>query len=435
MSKFTTYRPDIDGLRALSIIPVVLFHAQIPGFEGGFVGVDTFFVISGWLITSLIVSGIENKTFRFNDFYTRRARRLIPALLLVYSAAIGFTIIHGTSTEIDSTIKQIFASLFYLSNWYYLFEIDYFSPSSLDYILLHTWSLSIEEQFYLIFPILIFALMRVSRNAAVIFIIGITIISFVYSSFLSYSGQTNGSYYNSLSRFWEIGLGASAALTGLRLRRHASIIRVAALLVVLAAPLLITRDMPFPAPAALPSVLAALFLIVAVPTPSDWTSRVLETKPLVYLGRLSYSIYLWHWVIFAIAYKLGQFLLNSAPILIAVTLLLSVLTYHLVERPLRGAPYDRSQKLGAVALGGFASSLLLAAPFVLQAQRGEIERLDPQSAYARIMAYGESGFRESGELAIAYRGGECFLEPGGASNTCSRVLRGEPEYSEPGAHR
>lgn len=411
MSRPFVYRPDIDGLRALSIIPVVLFHAQVPFFEGGFVGVDTFFVISGYLITSLIVSGIENNDFHFSKFYLRRARRLLPALFLVYIFSLSFSLIVDSNIGIASTSKQIASGIIYLSNWYYFFEIGYFSSSSLDYMLLHTWSLSIEEQFYLVFPVAIWAFWKRSRRAALIFVIIATLASFAYSLHLSLSDSFNGAYYNSLSRFWEIGVGACVALANIRLMRFVTAVRLIALLVILGAPLVISASMPFPAPAALPSVVATVCLLITMPQKSEWVGVILSSRPFVYIGRLSYSIYLWHWVIFSAAYKLSYFSLATAPVLILLTVGVSIVAHHFIEQPLRVGAYRMLQKSAIAALAFAILTLFAVSPMVQQARRDAVASHDPASAYARIMGYGDQGFRESGELASAYRGGECFLEP------------------------
>tara|TARA_Y100001933_G_scaffold120835_2_gene120819 strand:+ start:33790 stop:34416 length:627 start_codon:yes stop_codon:yes gene_type:complete len=200
------YRADIDGLRALCILPVVLFHGAVPYFEGGFVGVDSFFVISGYLITTLIASDITDRKFSFGNFYRRRARRLLPALLFLYAAILVFSLAYYTPASLHSNLQQISASILLFSNFFYLERIDYFAGDNLSFMLLHTWSLSIEEQFYLVFPAALTIAMRtLGRSRAAVALLILTVASFLYSCYLAHwAGESSGAYYHSLSRFWQL---------------------------------------------------------------------------------------------------------------------------------------------------------------------------------------------------------------------------------------
>ncbi|ABI76812.1 acyltransferase family protein [Hyphomonas neptunium ATCC 15444] len=407
----TNYRSDIDGLRALSIAPVMLFHAGYAFMPGGFVGVDTFFVLSGYLITSLIGREIEDSVFSFRHFYMRRIRRLLPALICVYAAVLGFSWIYDTQQNFYSAAEQIFASIFYVSNVYYLFNIDYFTGESLDFILLHTWSLSIEEQFYLIFPVAIWLAYKVSKSCAQALLITATIASFVFSAYLSLSAKQDGEYYHSFSRFWELGIGGCVALFRLQITRWITPIRLMALTVIVAAPFLIQPEYAFPFPSAIPSVLATVCLIIAWDGGKDMISRSLSLPLIVYIGKISYSLYIWHWVIFVAANKMGLFRDEALPLVFLVTILVSITSYHIVEKPFRYGRSNLRSNKAVLSYLGLASVAFILTPYAYTLALGRTVPLNPQNAYEKIMALNAAGFRESGELARSYRGGECFLEP------------------------
>ena len=154
------YKPQIDGLRALAVLPVILFHAGFDTFEGGFVGVDIFFVISGYLITKLILEDINKKKFNLNNFYLRRARRLLPALFVVILITIPFSVVLMSNDQLIFYSKQIFSVIFFISNLFFWKNSGYFDPESDLQPLLHTWSLAVEEQFYIFFPILLILIFK-----------------------------------------------------------------------------------------------------------------------------------------------------------------------------------------------------------------------------------------------------------------------------------
>ena len=175
------YRAEIDGLRGLAVVPVILFHAGFELFSGGFVGVDVFFVISGYLITTMLIEDIENKRFSFVNFYERRARRLLPALFFVLIVCLPFVWTWMLPSQMKDFSESIFSVSVFLSNLYFMSQINYFAPSAELNPLLHTWSLSIEEQFYLFFPLLLLLLLKPSRRFALFGIFLFTIFSFTFS--------------------------------------------------------------------------------------------------------------------------------------------------------------------------------------------------------------------------------------------------------------
>ena len=205
------YRGEIDGLRAIAVIPVVFFHAGFNLFSGGYVGVDVFFVISGYLITTIIFKELENKTFSLANFYERRARRILPALIFVIIITTILSFIFLTRSELSAYFSSVIATLLFFSNFYFWKTSPYFSSESDLEPLLHTWSLSIEEQFYVLFPLLlIFFFKYLKKYIFFIFCFGF-ILSFLVCQFLALKTSGNFNFYFTLSRVWELALGAIAA--------------------------------------------------------------------------------------------------------------------------------------------------------------------------------------------------------------------------------
>ena len=205
------YRGEIDGLRALAVFPVVFFHAGFNLFNGGFVGVDIFFVISGYLITSIILRELEDNTFSLTHFYERRARRILPALFLVIFVTSLLSFVFLTRSELGSYFKSVNATLLLYSNFYFWKTVPYFQSESDLEPLLHTWSISIEEQFYIIFPILLILLNKYFRKSIIFFLTTGFILSLIFSHWaaLNTSGVLN--FYFTPSRAWELALGGIAA--------------------------------------------------------------------------------------------------------------------------------------------------------------------------------------------------------------------------------
>ena len=194
------YRSEIDGLRALAVIPVILFHAGFELFSGGFIGVDVFFVISGYLITSIIIDDLSNKRFSLVQFYERRARRILPALFFMLSICIPAAWILMTPNQMKDFSAGIFSVSLFLSNLYFMEQqVDYFAPSSELHPLLHTWSLAVEEQFYIFFPVILLILFKLSRQFAMILLILLLALSFLFSEWL-WREDLARSFYFSLKK-------------------------------------------------------------------------------------------------------------------------------------------------------------------------------------------------------------------------------------------
>lgn len=370
------YRPDIDGLRAVAVILVVLFHFGVKGFSGGYIGVDVFFVISGFLITSLIHDEIVQGRFSFARFYERRIRRIIPALFVVVAASFiaGWFIL--LPWDYDNFARSALATVTFVSNiWFWHETEDYFSRAGEYAPLLHTWSLAVEEQFYIVFPPLLILLARLLRPRRLMALVAaICAVSFVYSAFLV-AHQPEAAFFLSPGRAWELGLGALLAL-GLAPRLGNDWLRealaVAGLAAIVAAAVLFRHGTPFPGYAALAPCLGAAALIhTGVRGPGQrqtWVARTLSLRPVVFVGLISYSLYLWHWPILVFLRHVF-----ADPVLPArVTLLAAgasgaaaVLSWLFVERPLRARGRIRRREVfvawgaASVVIGCLALSICL----------------------------------------------------------------------------
>lgn len=291
------YRPEIDGLRALAIIPVVLFHAGVSGFSGGFVGVDIFFVISGFLITSIIARKMEEGRFSYRDFYERRIRRLVPPLLpvLVVSILIAFFALDIRAYREFSW--SVLTALTATSNWYFLSLEGYFGTNAFTKPLLNLWSLAIEEQFYLVFPAMLALGLAWGRRILVGFVITMLAASLGYAVWLVEQGLADAAFYNSAARFWELLFGAGLALMGTEARHRtvAIVARTVAVAMMVWSITVYTHKTEFPGLSALLPVAGATLFIWAGPAHHGPIYRVFSWTPVVAIGQVSYAWYLWHW--------------------------------------------------------------------------------------------------------------------------------------------
>ncbi|WP_339947704.1 acyltransferase family protein [uncultured Albimonas sp.] len=331
------YRADIDGLRAVAVLPVVLFHAQL-GFPGGFVGVDVFFVISGYLITSILLQSAGSDRFSLLDFYERRARRIFPALF----AMIFATLLVGAWLMIPSDFEALgrsaLATLLFVSNVLFFLEVGYFDVSAHLKPLMHTWSLAVEEQYYLIFPLVLHLVaQRFGRRAVVAALVAAAVISF---GLMLATAGTRSAFFLLPARGWELALGALlAACPGLspRSRRQAEALSLAGAVAVLAAIFALDDQTTFPGLATLLPCLGAAALISAGRGHAPLVSRALATAPFVWVGRLSYSLYLWHWpiIVFGAYGALSDPSLLEKGIAVGLSVLLSALSLKYIETPIR----------------------------------------------------------------------------------------------------
>jgi peptidoglycan/LPS O-acetylase OafA/YrhL len=338
------YRADIDGLRAVAVLAVLLYHAFPNFLPGGFVGVDIFFVISGFLISGIIFDGLEKGSFSFVEFYSRRIRRIFPALALVCVACLVFGWFALMPDEYRQLGKHVAGGAAFISNIVLLRESGYFDIDAKLKPLLHLWSLGIEEQYYLAWPAALF-LCRRSRRATTLLLVLVGAGSFALSLYFTKNNPALA-YYLPITRFWELMIGSALAFAGRSARQRATPIPAAdarranfkAMLGVLAVTLsliFINETRPFPGWWAL-LVCAGAFLLISAGSESWINKHILASRPMVWTGLISYPLYLWHWPILCF----GIIILGTPSITyrlaaLAASVVLAWLTYHFVELPIR----------------------------------------------------------------------------------------------------
>jgi peptidoglycan/LPS O-acetylase OafA/YrhL len=331
------YRKEIDGLRAIAVLAVIIDHAGLGWLPGGYAGVDVFFVISGFLITGIVNKGLTDGSFTFRDFYKRRAFRIFPALFFVLAATTLFSWVFLTPSELQDFAASVFFSVLFLSNGFFINFVDYFGPSASVIPLLHTWSLAVEEQFYILFPLIAWGSWKISGKKG---LFGIVVVLAVASLLLSEWGWRNepsANYFFSPSRFWEILLGSIAALAlAGRTRPENGLIAWVGLAMLAATFFLYNDQVPFPSVYALLPTLGTVLILVFAPT-SGGVSAVLSRPVMRWIGAVSFSAYLWHQPVFAFSRIHGiapdQF--GTACVLIALVLGLSYGSWRLIEQPFR----------------------------------------------------------------------------------------------------
>ncbi|MFY9138708.1 acyltransferase family protein [Zwartia sp.] len=356
------YRPDIDGLRAIAVLLVIGFHASPNWIKGGFIGVDIFFVISGYLITKNIVGDLSKDKFEFIDFYSRRARRIFPALILVllFSGLIGWLYLLGP--EFKQLGKHIAGGTIFIENILYFNEVGYFDADAYTKPLLNLWSLGIEEQFYIFWPLFLWICWRKNTNIYICILI-ITIISFGLNIYEK-TNQHEGLYYLPQTRFWELGAGAllacfqnkewfvdknykkikflnSLSFESIKINNkiiNNNIISLIGAALIAFGLLMINTKVIFPGWWALAPVMGTV-LIIQSGKNTLLNEYVLSNKVLVYIGLISFPLYLWHWVLLSfgkIIYVEG-FTFATRLILVGISFLFAWLTYQYIEKPIRYA--------------------------------------------------------------------------------------------------
>lgn len=329
------YRAEIDGLRALAVLPVILYHAGFPLFKGGFIGVDVFFVISGYLITTIILESLRSGTFSLMEFYERRSRRILPPLFLVLLVCIPFSWMFMFPTQMDEFARSLLSVCFFVSNFFFMRETDYFSTSSDEKPLLHTWSLSVEEQYYLMFPMLALIAWRFLKDKVVWIFLLFAALSLLGSE-LGARQRPDHNFFFTLSRAWEILAGSSvAALMAKRMIRPNNYLSIIGLVLIFYSVFSFDKSIPVPSVYTIAPVAGAALLILF--SSQTAVGNFLSMKALSGLGLISYSLYLWHQPVFAFANigvgdRKGTVMMIP---LIGATFLLAFFSWRFVEQPFR----------------------------------------------------------------------------------------------------
>lgn len=419
------YRPAIDGLRAIAVVPVILFHAGIPGFSGGFVGVDIFFVISGYLITSIIANDLAQNRFSLRNFYERRARRILPALLVVMLASIPLAWISMAPSERQDFAESLLAVMTFSSNILFWLESGYFEGATELKPLLHTWSLGIEEQFYVFFPILILAIWRLGLSRILLICGAILIISLTISQYLLIQGHQDAAFYLLPSRFWELLAGSLLALFERRqlalstpqtiqpkLNKyiHAGLASLG-LVMVFYSILSFSDKTVFPGLSAVLPVLGTVLILYGTRT-QHFVTLMLANRVFVGIGLVSYSAYLWHQPLFAFTrlYTFDTAHLDVYKGLTLLSFILAYLTWKFIENPFRNKTRVSIKALinviaiALIGIAAFAISGIVSNGFEKQFNQSLslIER-----TYYENAKQGDA-LKQQGEKLFSY--GQCMLQ-------------------------
>ena len=354
-----TYRAEIDGLRAIALIPVILFHAGFEWFSGGYVGVDVFFVISGYLITSIILKEKEAGSFTFSYFYERRARRILPALFFIMLVCIPFAWFLLLPHELIDFGKSLVATSLFSSNILFWLESDYFAADAELIPLIHTWSLAIEEQFYLFFPLIMIFFWALGKRRLFWILSIIAIVSFALSEW-GWRHFPEANFYLLPSRVWELMVGALIAFYLSQNKKPKGYIgelgSILGLSLILLAVFFLDKTHPFPSLYALSPVIGTA-LVILFTRSETLVYRMLSWKVLTLIGLISYSAYLWHQPLFVFT----RLYLIEEPepwlmgLLSILTMVLAYFSWRFIEAPFRD---KRRFTQRQIFLFGFLGSLL-----------------------------------------------------------------------------
>jgi peptidoglycan/LPS O-acetylase OafA/YrhL len=404
-----TYRSDIDGLRALAVLSVVFYHLGFP-VRGGYVGVDIFFTISGFLIGSIILRQTADRRFTFTGFYERRIRRIAPALfvMLLVSSILAYNYL--MPNELVAFAKSLTAASFSVSNVYFWFQSGYFDAPASEVPLLHTWSLAIEEQFYVFLPVILVLLHRFASRRINLVICLVASVSFLISIFGAFRFPS-ATFYLLHTRAWELLLGTVLALEGFPkirtpMMRHAA--GITGIMLVGIALFVYRPWTPFPGLAALPPCLGTALLIAAGESGKNVVGRLLSLRPITFVGLISYSLYLWHWPLIVFS-KYGFTVLagldhhQTQALLLALSLILSVISWRFVEMPVRSGAlrFGRQVLFGGAAV---ATILVMIGGTALIALHGMPSRFTPEAR--EVAAYIDADPVDGRDQ---YRNGTCFI--------------------------
>ncbi|MEX4247924.1 acyltransferase [Haemophilus influenzae] len=387
------YRPEIDGLRAIAVISVIIYHLNENWLSGGFLGVDIFFVISGFLITGIIITEIQQNSFSLKQFYTRRIKRIYPAFITVMALVSFIASVIFIYNDFNKLRKTIELAIAFLSNFYLGLTQGYFDLSANENPVLHIWSLAVEEQYYLIFPLILILAYKKFREIKVLFIITLILFfillatSFVSANFYKEVLHQPNIYYLSNLRFPELLVGSLLAIyhnlsNKVQLSKQVNnILAILSTLLLFSCLFLMNNDIAYIPGITL--ILPCIFtaLIIHTTSQNNIVKLCLSNKAIVFIGKISYSLYLYHWIFIAFAYYItGEKQINnqSIAIVIVLTIIFSVLSYYLIEQPIRKSKLNFKQSFLYIY---FIPSLLLLGfnLYKRQIMRVEQEHIEQES--------------------------------------------------------
>ncbi|HHS0405910.1 TPA: acyltransferase family protein [Haemophilus influenzae] len=365
------YRPEIDGLRAIAVISVIIYHLNENWLSGGFLGVDIFFVISGFLITGIIITEIQQNSFSLKQFYTRRIKRIYPAFITVMALVSFIASVIFIYNDFNKLRKTIELAIAFLSNFYLGLTQGYFDLSANENPVLHIWSLAVEEQYYLIFPLILILAYKKFREIKVLFIITLILFfillatSFIPANFYKEVLHQPNIYYLSNLRFPELLVGSLLAIyhnlsNKVQLSKQVNnILAILSTLLLFSCLFLMNNNIAFIPGITL--ILPCIFtaLIIHTTSQNNIVKLCLSNKAIVFIGKISYSLYLYHWIFIAFAYYItGEKQINNQSIarVIVLTIIFSVLSYYLIEQPIRKSKLNFKQSFLYIY---FIPSLLL----------------------------------------------------------------------------
>lgn len=364
-----SYRAEIDGLRAIAVVSVILYHAQmvlfgIDWFEGGYIGVDIFFVISGYLITRIILSELQTRgSFSFINFYERRARRILPVLFVVIFVSIPYAWQNLLPLDLIEYAESILASLFFGSNFFFYFSTtEYGADSALLKPFLHTWSLGVEEQFYIVFPIIAIIAFKFFRKHFLTILVGLSFLSLQFAELMEVR-NSDLNFYLPFSRFWELAIGSMLAYRELNYDTSNDgitkrVLPTLGLYLIVYSILFFDNKTPHPSFHTLIPIIGVA-LIIGFSSKDELVGKILGSKLFVWIGLISYSLYLWHFPIFAFS-RMGKEPSNFDKIeWIALTFFLSIFSYFFIEKPFRSNRLFSKRAFAISALISFMLTISL----------------------------------------------------------------------------
>ena len=379
------YRAEIDGLRALAVVPVILFHAGFELFSGGFVGVDVFFVISGYLITTILIEDIEKQRFSLVNFYERRARRILPVLFFVMLVCIPFAWMWMLPNQMKDFSQSLAAVSLFASNVLFWFESGYFDAAAEEKPLLHTWSLAVEEQYYVLFPIFLILAWRFGKNRVFWLIVVMAAISLLLSEW-GWRNKATANFYLAPTRAWELFSGSIAAFivqnNGVKKNNFLALLGLVAIIFAI---FFYDETTPFPSVYALVPVLGVVLLVLYA-NKETFAAKLLSTKVFVGIGLISYSAYLWHQPLFAFA-RMRLLEQPSVSLMLTLSVLsfaLAYMSWRFIEKPFRQKISVSRRSVFIFSLGGLLFFIFIG--YQGNANKGYRDRFDiAEIVYASLI--------------------------------------------------